>query len=1237
MRPLRFGDRAGETRRGQALLIAVVILSAIAIVGLGFATFITQSFETSERTSDIMRADALAREGLQWATRHLITSPEGADWRPLIQEGKNQGAIRMEDFDAQFDAFEQSKGWNLIDPHNGLFVKRKVGRGSFLVFVEYLSPGADYDPAPESHPELVGNAEAFEILNKLTIFHSKADNEHRGSLKIISIGRPADGETTYRRMDAYMPVPMVQHSRFITATATGLKETLDLEEGTILGESLVPFDGDGSLNTAESSASKLRLSGPIRFNTDVTWVGDSEAMVRSPNTLINPHDSDGLLVAGEISIPPNAMRPTWETLPEDTEPTWSFKSAPATLKILDEDTPINAKSSDDISVAADLIPLRGRPRLRDLSTGVVQSLKEGDLARFSEPFHQARYVQPLSSPSIDVKGEHGLERYRALTQYANLPVSLRGYEFVPGSSSAVRGIYIDNFADIQKNIPDLADQDKPLRQVIRDWREPPPLGNARRAYSSSARENPSGWAFNKWLDRNYPQTNSNDQELIGDSNPGDPSLYVPPGVEIVLTSTHTGVINGDVRESNLRYDGVVDNTDFPNNSSGLPDVVLIRHDGDLEGDPIREARSFRPITPTSSQQEAELRARPVSRLALDYVPLPPYGNAGAGDPNATLVIFAEGNVRIRGGGVDDDGDRLADEDPEEDGVDEDGDGKDGEDPIEDPRIATNLIVVSMGTIYIEGSLQTKNGAQIALMARDHICVNTTAMLPHLARIDVSDGDVELKEDVTGTWDPDEVNTHWEFERPGAANSVLRYQLPVSYLDGRNTWLQSGDGDGKAFWLTLRHSGVDNTDEIGGAQTEGQLVRLTPQPGCPLYPTPDGTYTFDPQEEPNPGGVPFGVHVGHGDPFEFVDPDDDEDKPWTLFRTWLTLKGPSGSYGDLYLLANPDDLAHRLFPDQPRDGFAFDQRHTTRYTKLPGRLHHPFSTRVVDVDWLGSLPNLENVQNLSPLHGVLNVQSPENREAGSNQKKTEYRFSRAKVERMQLLAGGSPDNPNHYRPSFVYPARIDAALFAQRGCFYVLPIPLFDSKPRDLAELYPGYPAGGTVGSAAIDDRWTTAAADPDEFTQRYVERFRHFNYFGWYDDTSDSRSSDDPSRYHGMILRGSITEFAPAQTFLRQIYPANAKLQAGVEDALDKLSYPVYDMNSGKIDGWRTIEFEFAPELAQNLRRIPLHDLGTWDPVLKEYDPVADGTFNGPGEFAWAPRLPYLPVSPDVIIGHVRR
>ncbi|HEY3397102.1 MAG TPA: hypothetical protein VGM19_05515 [Armatimonadota bacterium] len=78
----RSAGAARSRRGGQALVLVVLLMMAVILVGILFVAVVTFNQESSTRLSDVLKAGALAEAGLRYADYMITNSPEGADWRP---------------------------------------------------------------------------------------------------------------------------------------------------------------------------------------------------------------------------------------------------------------------------------------------------------------------------------------------------------------------------------------------------------------------------------------------------------------------------------------------------------------------------------------------------------------------------------------------------------------------------------------------------------------------------------------------------------------------------------------------------------------------------------------------------------------------------------------------------------------------------------------------------------------------------------------------------------------------------------------------------------------------------------------------------------------------------------------------------------------------------------------------------------------------------------------------------
>ena len=771
-------------RRGQAVLLATLVMFVVAAVGAGFILFVQSSMNLSQRARQEEEAFLLARAGLLFADRQL--TEKGADWRPSIL--------------VDFDEFERSRGWHRPDKDKdwyGKYAARQItdllGRiqgagGAFLLKVKYV---------PEQQV-----------------------------IKIISIGRPTPNSPVFRRLVAHKPLPM----DWIWVTAKG-----DDQDPLLLPAGI---DDDGNLNQAEYTGyfarfgqrlnwvlqvdpsvnrwiwlnaerdplvaalppandpqrlnwlrlrtslgpSRLPIRGKtlvftstIRANSDLMWYGvtalqvtdlfqgaahlvevarriqhaDDDEDLRVGEDPLNGQDDDG---DGLVDEDPLAI--VWVY---DNNDSFAPSNHPA---FLNGAVPSNFGSPPGSGFV--LFPIGG------IIDGIPRYMdgweRLGGILPVRWVFNFPRRITPRSMPSIN------LRTYLAQTRDAAPPASYYGYFSIPASLNLrpptdqnsfpyfytvrndldnpnqpfiFRGIYIDNNADRQfaNTAPDVDGDFNPDPQVfvdnlgdyrpelaqIFDWVVKPP----QLIYDPN---NPAAWTLHPrraqvdsgWLqdDGANALTERNLLELNQPANRriSAPNLYVPPGVEI-------------------RFDVVPTNT---------PNVVLqrtwlIRHDG----------QPFRAPNGSPFADDGNTLVNESTRLVfVDQVQLGQFDADGDGQ-------FGEDPINNAINGIDDDGDGFVDEDPAPDA---DNDGRVMEDPVnfvdddndglvdEDPphtaqingqipqivifaegnirvsgQVAISVKIVTPETIYIEGPLHPiTSNATIELLAGRNICVNLAA-------------------------------------------------------------------------------------------------------------------------------------------------------------------------------------------------------------------------------------------------------------------------------------------------------------------------------------------------------------------------------------------------------------------------------------------------------------------------------------------------------------------------------
>ncbi len=286
--------------RGQALLLALIVLLALALLGAAMVAVVSSGLEDSARDEHRVRARLLAQAGLRYADEMLTGSPQGADWRPrpeatlipdadtvnkkLAGAGGTDPAFDQTIYDATWDSFEVLRGWDSISQQRGTtpvyFVKYRLAMepdtlSTATETVPHDDPSQDFvNPAqpvtPVENAELTSPHDHF--LLKVEFQPNSADPLSK-YLKITSIGRPGNSVTAFHQLVAYKPVALQDYLLFV--------HDLDRQAATVtLGQPAIDVDGDGQTNTSMRAAGTwttgaaedyipLWLRGPVRTNTNL--------------------------------------------------------------------------------------------------------------------------------------------------------------------------------------------------------------------------------------------------------------------------------------------------------------------------------------------------------------------------------------------------------------------------------------------------------------------------------------------------------------------------------------------------------------------------------------------------------------------------------------------------------------------------------------------------------------------------------------------------------------------------------------------------------------------------------------------------------------------------------------------------------------------------------------------------------------------------------------------------------
>ncbi len=696
----RFGARRRGGQAGQSLIVAVIVLFLLLFLGGIFVALVARNLFNAQRAGNVSSAGGLAEAGLRYLDEQLMTSPEGADWRP-VPDGLPVGIQPPAGY-VPPDPGDPDYFW--IKPY-----EPATGQGGFTRVI--------FGGATPTQGNSGGRA-----LVRVT-YQPDPRNPTSKYLRLDSVGRvgvinPQD-PTTFgntealglrRELVAYKAIGILDYVRSIWN-----KDNKPVNAA--LGAPFRVYDrpANGNAGPAEPRAIVSEYVGPIRVNGNLLWYGVNRIS-------LNPDRNDAIEVAGNILL--NNETPGNPTL--------------VTAYDARTNAPFNDQSPNVFpSDAPNFSTLEGV--VRDAPAGEDLSRLGGDPADYNN--RNLRSVARLAPPVIDAEtGPGGLTRYRALTR-SSAPMAPRWTQANPippnrynyaGAYGWGTGLYIINRDDVQQESRSLAG----TYSLRSDWLQP----------------NLSGGRNSYWR---------------GDFQ------YEPPAVTIELQPRYMRLTQSTYGEQRRRPLFRAPDGDR------IPAESIIRYtDGD----------------------------KPTTDIAAGVSESAKY----QGYPEGDYVIFAEGNIRIRG-------------------------TVGGSDPSRPQPYIRHLTVVSNGTIYIDGSLLRDNLQQgqqgrglssIALLARDYVAVNTTQFLnPPDTSFETVGNDLVRKLDAT--------QQQFEFyltPTPVLPNNVLSTATPLLFL--RHT---------AAFDPTSQAGGAFINLFVNGDDAATNLFNFGPPANQTSHPVPSQTF------------------------------------------------------------------------------------------------------------------------------------------------------------------------------------------------------------------------------------------------------------------------------------------------------------------------------------------------------------------------------------------------------------
>ncbi len=698
-------------QQGQTIVVALLVLLLLGFVGGLFASIVTRNLRNAGRSNRIQTSDYYAEAGIRFADDQLTQSLDGADWRPPLQ-------YQISDADASFRPQDKVGAARyaaaVADPNLNLqpaqtndpdkvfldqgFARYNIGTGRFLLRVTY-------DPVGVGNQSTVGGR---------TVGTPYTDPRAR-YIKIEVVGRegtvdPTDPTTFVNQPSIRLAATLVEY-KAIGITDYARFETNPDKRADImaLGVASAQYVSDFTDPNSTTTLTLSRYPLVTTYGAPDAYLQDSTTKQVTPNPLAGSASSDATHLPGGGSIHVNGTarfygqnfmylnHGTYQsngTYLNDATVNQNAGSFSETAEIggsllLDDFMPVTASNTLDKepsglavnpastgAATADYVTPSNAGTTFDTHGSLVRDGGNG-----TDAAGLPRNANRLEPPVLETANPaNNLPRYKALADSATAPArqSFDGATTYTSSNPNVnpsqigygRYVYVDNNGDMQSESTSLLGG----YTLVDEW-----------LHRTASGQGSASWAGN---------------------------FYRPPGVDIVLGRQQIiSQPSGGTATVKTFYGMRMTRTDV--DPSGAPKFWK-----NPDGTPITTPNIDGNTGSTMSVSYTSLSA------SNDPTATPPTDTASAAyrsyqaNPSNDVVIYAEGNVRVRGtvsAPVDA---------PSAGGTPTPSDEGAAIDAL--PRHVT---IVTNGTAYIDGSLLRGNkSSSIAVLAHDYVCVNTTQFL-----------------------------------------------------------------------------------------------------------------------------------------------------------------------------------------------------------------------------------------------------------------------------------------------------------------------------------------------------------------------------------------------------------------------------------------------------------------------------------------------------------------------------
>lgn len=183
--------------RGQALLMAVLLMVFAALLGATFVTVVSLNLNQTARTVSRGEAATAAQAGLKFANDQITTqSLEGEAWRP--EKIAPPPGVGDASYNAYYTPFERAQGWALPYTFSSNIASPEQKWAELRAWKSLDANNRVFVKFPDPRGEVSGPSSLIEVS-------TESAGDKAGMLRLTVIGRGEDNDSAFARLVAYKP------------------------------------------------------------------------------------------------------------------------------------------------------------------------------------------------------------------------------------------------------------------------------------------------------------------------------------------------------------------------------------------------------------------------------------------------------------------------------------------------------------------------------------------------------------------------------------------------------------------------------------------------------------------------------------------------------------------------------------------------------------------------------------------------------------------------------------------------------------------------------------------------------------------------------------------------------------------------------------------------------------------------------------------------------------------------